>query len=53
VYADAEARWAEQRRPDRKEQLVDQPAFDAVDGYGEDGAPLSPASRRMLLVARR
>lgn len=30
-----------------------QAGFAAVDGYGEDGAPLSPAHRRMLLVARR
>jgi SAM-dependent methyltransferase len=27
--------------------------FATVDGYGQDGAPLSPASRRLLLVARR
>jgi hypothetical protein len=27
--------------------------FAAVDGYGQDGAPLSPASRRLLVVAQR
>jgi hypothetical protein len=26
--------------------------FVQVDGYGEDGEPLSPASRRMIAVAR-
>jgi hypothetical protein len=27
--------------------------FAAVDGYGQDGAPLSPGSRRLLVVAHR
>jgi hypothetical protein len=27
--------------------------FAAVDGYDQDGAPLSPASRRLLVVAQR
>jgi len=30
-----------------------QAGFVAVDGYGEDGAPLSPASRRLVAVAHR
>jgi SAM-dependent methyltransferase len=30
-----------------------QAGFATVDAYGEDGAPLSPASRRLLAVARR
>jgi SAM-dependent methyltransferase len=30
-----------------------QAGFATVDAYGEDGAPLSPASRRQLAVARR
>jgi hypothetical protein len=30
-----------------------QAGFAAVDGYGEDGAPLSAASRRRLTVAHR
>ncbi len=30
-----------------------QAGFAAVDGFGEDGAPLSPASRRLVAVAHR
>jgi hypothetical protein len=30
-----------------------QAGFAAVDGYGEDGAPLSPASRRLVAAAHR
>jgi hypothetical protein len=30
-----------------------QAGFATVDGYGQDGASLSPASRRLLVVARR
>jgi SAM-dependent methyltransferase len=30
-----------------------QAGFTAVDGYDQDGAPLSPTSRRLLAVARR
>lgn len=27
--------------------------FATVDGYGQDGVPLSPSSRRLLVAARR